>query len=62
MNERTSPRTVHLVLPATGRPLCGHEEENSRQAEATSEMPCPECSAVLRSGLVWRRPPILGRS
>jgi hypothetical protein len=47
-------RTVHVVLPATGRPLCGHEEDGHGPAGA-ARVPCPECSALLRSGLVMRR-------
>jgi len=55
MDERHSPRTVHLVVPATGRPSCGYEEESSVSAEGASAVPCPECSALLRSGHVPRR-------
>ena len=53
MDESHSPRTIHLVVPATGRPLCGYEEESSGSGEGAS-VPCPECSALLRSGLVPR--------
>jgi hypothetical protein len=49
----TGARTVHYVVPATGRPLCGYEEESARPGEGAS-VPCPECSALLRSGLVPR--------
>ena len=57
MDERHSLRirAVHLVLPATGRPLCGYEEETAGSAEGTSPIACPECSALLRSGLMGRR-------
>jgi hypothetical protein len=54
-NERHSPRTVHLVVPATGRPLCGYEEESPTPAEGASAVACPECSALLRDGLIARR-------
>jgi hypothetical protein len=49
-----APRTVHVVLPATHRPLCGYEEER-RAPEGASAVACPECTALLRSGLVARR-------
>jgi hypothetical protein len=55
MGERHSPRTVHLLVPATGRPLCGYEEDSSISAEEATAVPCPECSALLRSGHVPRR-------
>jgi hypothetical protein len=55
MDQRHSPRTVHLVVPATGRPLCGYEEESSTPAEGGFAVACPECSALLRSGLMARR-------
>jgi hypothetical protein len=53
--ERGLPRTVHVKLPATGRPLCGYEEESSGVAEGSAAVACPECSALLRSGLQTRR-------
>jgi hypothetical protein len=53
MNGSPSPKTIHLVVPATGRPLCGYEEDVSGSGEGAS-VPCPECSALLRSGLVPR--------
>jgi hypothetical protein len=56
MDERHSPRTIHAVVPATGRPLCGYEEESSGPREGASAVPCPECSALLRSGLMTRLP------
>jgi hypothetical protein len=58
MDERHTPRfrTVHLVLPATGRPLCGYEEEAPAEASTASPLACAECSALLRSGLMGRRP------
>ena len=55
MDQRPSPRTVHVVVPATGRPLCGYEEEPSVPSESDTPVPCPECSALLRSGLIARR-------
>jgi hypothetical protein len=54
MNEQPASRTVHLVVPATGRPLCGYEEESPAPAEGASSVPCPECSALLRGGLARR--------
>ena len=44
-------RTVHVVLPDSGRSLCGYEEEWPGPAGATAS-PCPECTALLRSGQV----------
>jgi hypothetical protein len=55
MSEQPASRTVHLVVPATGRPLCGYEEESRAPAEGASSVPCPECSALLRDGLAARR-------
>jgi len=43
-------------LPETGRPLCGYEEESSGRSEAVAAVPCAECSALLRSGVMPRRP------
>jgi hypothetical protein len=58
MDERLpSTRTVHVVLPATHRSLCGYEEEHGTSA-AAAVVACPECVALLRSGLVPRRPRI----
>ena len=55
MDERTPiARTVHVVLPQSGRSLCGYEEER-RGSEGTATVPCPECAALLRSGLLARR-------
>jgi hypothetical protein len=48
-------RTVHAILPATHRPLCGYEEERPASSEGASAVACPECMALLRSGLVGRR-------
>ena len=54
MDERIpAARTVHVVLPATHRPLCGYEEERPT-AEGASAVACPECTSLLRSGLVAR--------
>lgn len=56
MDERfPATRTVHVVLPATHRSLCGYEEEHGT-LEGASAVACPECAALLRSGLVSRRP------
>ena len=55
MDERFTARTVHVVLPATHRPLCGYEEEDRPAPEGASAVACPECTALLRSGLVARR-------
>jgi hypothetical protein len=46
--------TVHLVLPRSGRSLCGCEEEHRGPGNAAA-VPCPECSALLRSGLLPHR-------
>jgi hypothetical protein len=46
---------VHAILPATHRPLCGYEEERPASSEGASAVACPECMALLRSGLVGRR-------
>lgn len=55
VDERTPmARTVHVVLPDSGRSLCGYEEERPGSEGATA-VPCPECTALLRSGLVARR-------
>lgn len=55
MGERApATRTVHVVLPATHRPLCGYEEERATSPEGASTVACPECTALLRSGLVAR--------
>jgi hypothetical protein len=48
-------RTVHVVLPTTHRSLCGYEEEHG-PSEGASTVACPECTALLRSGLVSRSP------
>jgi len=57
MDERRTRRTVHLIVPWTGRSLCGYEEVRSSAPQDTAEfVPCPECSAVLRSGVLARRP------
>ena len=53
--ERSIPRTVHVVVPATRRPLCGYDEEVAPAAEGATSVACPECSALLRSGVVARR-------
>jgi hypothetical protein len=50
-----APRTVHAILPATHRPLCGYEEEGPASSEGASAVACPECMALLRSGLLGRR-------
>jgi hypothetical protein len=55
MDARQSPRTVHVIVPATGRALCGYEEERSGSEEGASAVACPECSALLREGLARRR-------
>ena len=55
MDARRYPRTAHFVLPATGRPLCGYGEEPSDPSESATSVACPECSALLRSGLIDRR-------
>jgi hypothetical protein len=55
MEERHAQRTVHLVIPATGRPLCGYEEELPGPAAGAVAVPCPECSASLRSGHLLRQ-------
>jgi hypothetical protein len=58
MDERLpAARTVHMVLPATHRSLCGYGEEHDT-SEGASAVVCPECAALLRSGLVPRRPRI----
>jgi len=55
MDERTSiARTVHVLLPKSGRPLCGHEEQRPAPRGAAM-IPCPQCVALLRSGPVVRR-------
>jgi hypothetical protein len=55
MDERAPiPRTVHVVLPHSGRSLCGYEEERPGP-EGAAATPCPECAALLRSGMVVRR-------
>ena len=58
MDERTpiagTVHTVHVVFPHSGRSLCGHEEERPRP-EGAAASPCPECVALLRSGLVVGR-------
>ncbi len=55
MDERfPALRTVHVMLPATHRPLCGYEEERPAH-EGASAVACPECTALLRSGLVAPR-------
>ena len=55
MDERLpATRTVHVILPATHRPLCGYEEERPMSGGAAA-VACPECTALLRSGLVARR-------
>jgi hypothetical protein len=61
MKDRVTARTVHVVLPVTHRSLCGYEEEGPAPGHDTATVACPECSALLRSGLV--RPPAahLGR-
>jgi hypothetical protein len=46
--------TVHVVLPRSGRSLCGCEEEHRGPGDAAA-VPCPECSALLRSGLLPHR-------
>jgi hypothetical protein len=56
MDARHSPRTAHVIVPSTGRPLCGYEEEERSGAEErASAVACPECSALLREGLARRR-------
>jgi hypothetical protein len=56
MTERKGQRTLHLIVPWTGHALCGYEEEpGARAAEAETVVPCPECSALLRSGVLVRR-------
>jgi predicted nucleic acid-binding Zn ribbon protein len=55
MEARGTPRTVHVVLPQTHRSLCGYEEEVVAGAEGGAAVACPECSALLRSGLLSRR-------
>ena len=59
MDERDhAPRTVHVVLPVTGRPLCGYEEQGPRAGVAV--VACPECVVLLRSGLAGHRSRIRG--
>jgi hypothetical protein len=61
MGERfTATRTVHAILPATHRPLCGYEEERPAWPGGASTVACPECTALLRSGLVPRARPSSG--
>jgi hypothetical protein len=60
VEHSAAPRTVHVVLPATHRSLCGYEEEGPTP-EGASTVACPECLALLRSGLVARRPLIQRR-
>lgn len=56
MDERRLRRTVHLIVPWTGRSLCGYEEVHSSAPEDTAAVvPCPECTALLRSGVLARR-------
>ena len=55
MEGRVTARMVHVVLPVTHRSLCGYEEEGSAPADGAATLACPECSALLRSGLL--RPP-----
>lgn len=56
MDERTPiARTVHVVLPHSGRSLCGYEEEERPGPEVGPASPCPECAALLRSGLLAHR-------
>jgi hypothetical protein len=45
-------QTVHLILPATRRPLCGYEDE--RPASEGARVACPECVALLRSGVAGK--------
>jgi hypothetical protein len=54
MADRALARTVHVVLPMTHRPLCGYEEEGPAPGPDTATVACPECSALLRSGMVRR--------
>jgi hypothetical protein len=51
----SATRTVHVIIPATHRPLCGYEEERPTSPERASTVACPECMALLRSGLLGRR-------
>lgn len=56
MDDRKGQRTLHLIVPWTGHSLCGFEEPPSaRDAAADAVVPCPECSALLRSGVLVRR-------
>jgi hypothetical protein len=62
MEERfPATRTVHAILPATRRPLCGYEEERPTSSEGATTVACPECTALLRSGLVPRLPRVQRR-
>jgi hypothetical protein len=51
MDGRQARRTVHLKVPRTGRSLCGHEEESPGGAPSSLVVACPECSALIRSGV-----------
>jgi hypothetical protein len=46
-------RTVHVILPATQRPLCGYEDERPA-SEGAAPVACPECVALLRSGVAGK--------
>ena len=54
MGEVRMHRTVHVIVPWTGRPLCGYEEDQSRLAEDAPVVACQECSALLKSGVLAR--------
>ena len=50
------PRTAHFLLPRTGRPLCGHEEEgDAMSAQSGTAVACPECVVLLQI-MKQRRP------
>jgi hypothetical protein len=55
MDERQSRRTVHLIVPWTGHSLCGYEEALASGPADETVVPCPECTALLRSGVLARR-------
>lgn len=56
MGSSRLPRTVHVILPRTERSLCGYEEEVARVPGDRGVVPCPECSALLRAGVLAHRP------
>ena len=48
-----APRTVHVVLPATHRPLCGYEEERPTP-EGASAVACARSARPCCAAGSWR--------